>query len=451
MIATRTPNRLDTADMILLIVFLLGFYSGVSIEVTSTIPFPAAPAGIAGMVLLWRRRDDMTQIQVTALIAVLLLYLASIFCATDLDFLRKRFTGFIQLSYSLIIAYAFFLTLLRADRGQLAKLFLGFCLVIVLGSFLEEHTGLRSLSDAVRAHLYPSADIYDSDLRDRLIYGRIRPKLFTSEPSAVTFSYTTFAFAWLMTSRWRWRVLGYLALFAVGVTVMPGPTLLLMLILGIPYQLLQMRRQTSIGMRIGICAAGLILVLGFVFIGQSLYAARLREITSGNDPSFFFREIGPMLIARDVFEKYPIAGIGLTGEPFAADEVMNVFMRSSQFSAAWELDAAKIADLLTNYFWLHWIYLGLLWGMVTAAGLSFWLKTLGVSSVVFCWAVWIVMGQASGSYVGPKTWIVLLLAAACLMLHDRGTAPAAVRAVRTAPRGPAPTAAPIGRRGVARS
>src|SRR6185437_8348949 len=117
----------------------------------------------------------------------------------------------------------------------------------------------------------------------------------------------------------------------------------------------------SIGMRIGICAAGLILVLGFVLIGQSLYAARLREITSGNDPSFFFREIGPMLIARDVFEKYPIAGIGLTGEPFAADEVMNVFMRSSQFSAAWQIDAAKIGDLLTNYFWLHWIYLGLLW------------------------------------------------------------------------------------------
>ena len=35
---------------------------------------------------------------------------------------------------------------------------------------------------------------------------------------------------------------------------------------------------------------------------------------------------------------------------------------------------------------------------------SVWLRMLGVPSLIYCWAVWVILGQASGSYVGPKTW-----------------------------------------------
>jgi hypothetical protein len=41
---------------------------------------------------------------------------------------------------------------------------------------------------------------------------------------------------------------------------------------------------------------------------------------------------------------------------------------------------------------------------------------LGVPSVLYCWTVWIILGQASGSYVGPKTWSVMLIAAAASIL-----------------------------------
>ena len=68
--------------------------------------------------------------------------------------------------------------------------------------------------------------------------------------------------------------------------------------------------------------------------------------------------------------------------------------------------------MLTNYVWLHWIYLGLVWGVLTIVAVSVWLRLLGVPSVLYCWAVWIILGQASGSYVGPKTWSVMLIAAA---------------------------------------
>src|SRR5262249_17954972 len=47
---------------------------------------------------------------------------------------------------------------------------------------------------------------------------------------------------------------------------------------------------------------------------------------------------------------------------------------------------------------------------------SVWLRMLGAPSVLYCWAVWIILGQASGSYVGPKTWAVLLIGAASSIL-----------------------------------
>jgi len=77
--------------------------------------------------------------------------------------------------------------------------------------------------------------------------------------------------------------------------------------------------------------------------------------------------------------------------------------------------------VLTNFFWLHWIYLGAVWGVIVLATLTLWLRLLGAASILYCWAVWTVLGQASGSYVGPKTWAVLLIGAATTILVARST------------------------------
>mgnify|MGYP000491108864 FL=1 len=145
--------------------------------------------------------------------------------------------------------------------------------------------------------------------------------------------------------------------------------------------------------------------------------ARLAELSRGEDASFFYRFTGPMLVAFDIFRHFPIAGAGLTGEPFITDNVMNVYMNSPSFQSAWRI--SRIGDVLTNYFWLHWIYLGLVGGVVMFAALSVWLRMLGVPSILYCWAVWLILGQASGSYVGPKTWAVLLIAAGTSILSVR--------------------------------
>lgn len=421
MIAGRlgpADSRLGIADMLLLIIFMIGIYTGYTIQISTRIPFPSAPSGIAGLFLLWRRRNDIQPAQLGALLFVILLYVGSIFSATDIAHLGKRFTGLIQITYSLIIGYALFLTILRADRNQIAHLFLGFCVVILIGCLLEDYTSLRSVSDAFRHAVYKAVDVYDADLRDQILYGRIRPKLFTSEPSAVTFAYTLFSFAWLMTTRTGFAPLKYLILMSLGIVVMPGPTLLLMIPLLVPYQLLRARSWSPAFVRmILVLVFAAVALFAFYILGHSVFSARMRDIAQGQDASFFYRVTGPALVARNVMLHYPFAGAGLTGETFIANEVANVYMRSAAFSSAW--DISDTASVLTNYFWLHWIYLGFVWGVIVLLGLTLWLKMLRVPSVPFCWMVWAVLGQASGAYVGPKTWTVLLLSGACAILADR--------------------------------
>jgi hypothetical protein len=122
--------------------------------------------------------------------------------------------------------------------------------------------------------------------------------------------------------------------------------------------------------------------------------------------------------------RYPFAGAGLTGEPFIEREITNLYLRSPYYSAGWQV-VSPSTEILINFFWLHWIYLGFVWGAVMIAVISGWLRVLGVPSVAFCWVTWAILGQASGAYVGPTCWAVLFLAGAASILHQR--APAAGR------------------------
>jgi hypothetical protein len=418
--AWPTAKRIDWVDLVLIGIFLVGLYTSFTIMVSAKVPLPSAPSGVAGLILLWRRRDLITSRALVGFCAILTLLLLSILCATDIAFLSRRTNGLVQLTYSLTIGYALFLTVTQASRRQIAGLFLGFALVILVGCLLETHAGLRPLSDAVRKVLY-SKGVYENDLRDLFFYNRVRPKFFASEPASVTFCYTLFSFIWLVTSTWRWKLPAYLALVAVGLFAMPGPTMLLMLLLILPYLLfLDSRRggRLDVGRFLIVAFAAVVFLGLFVGLAQTLFRERLDAITSGNDPSFFYRVQGPALAGLDIMARYPIAGAGLTGEPFVEREVTNLYLRSPYYSAGWRI-VSPATELLINYFWLHWVYFGFFWGVVMISVITGWLRVLRVPSPAFCWVSWAILGQASGAYVGPTCWAVLFLAAAGCVLHQR--------------------------------
>ena len=413
--------RLSWVDMALISIFMIGLYTNYTIMLSQKVPFPSVPSGIAGLILLWRRRDLLTNRAFALFVGVLLLYLVSIFCAPNFAFLQRRTNGLIQLTYSITVGYALFLTVRHAGRREIANLFLAFALVILVGCLLETYGGLRPVSDAVRNVLYRKG-VYENDLRDVLFYNRVRPKFFASEPASVTFCYTLFSFLWFVVSPWRGKLPIYLGLVGAGLFAMPGPTLLLMLLLLLPYLLfLDSRRAGRLDPgRFLVVLMGALIFLGIAAVlAETLFPHRLEAVTSGNDPSFFYRVQGPALAGLHMMAYYPFAGAGLTGEPFIETEVTNLYLRSAYYSAGWQV-VTPATELLINYFWLHWIYLGLVWGLVIAAAFTKWLRVLGVPSPAFCWLGWAILGQASGAYVGPTCWAVLFLLGAAASLHQQG-------------------------------
>jgi hypothetical protein len=253
-----------------------------------------------------------------------------------------------------------------------------------------------------------------------LLYARVRPKFFASEPSSVTFCYALFSFLWLVLSRWRWKLLAYLGLVAAGLSAMPGPTLLLMLLLIVPYLLFlytRRRGRLDVGRFLVVSLAAIVVLCGFIVLAQTLFPHRWEAVASGNDPSFFYRVQGPAMAGLDIMSRYLFAGAGISGEPFIEQEVTSLYVRSRYYSAGWQI-VSPATELLINYFWLHWIYFGLVWGVALLAAVTLWLRVLGVPSVAFCWTVWAILGQASGAYVGPTCWAVLFLSGAAAILHQ---------------------------------
>ena len=420
--------RLDALDLFLVLLFLFGIYTGLALPIAKGVPFPSAPSGVAGLLLLFRHAGRARQQHLVALLFVLVLYLANILVAPDKTYLLERIKGLIQLAYSLIIGYGMFLTLAHADRRQLGRILLFICLALIAGCMLERTVEpFKALSDAVREKIYDAFMVYQADDRDLDLYGGVRPKLFTSEPSAVTFAFTLFSFGWLAIAPWRdWRVklVVYVAMLGAGYVAMSGPTLMLGLALVVPYLMIiepwrgpGPERKVLPSRVFGVALLGVVLAVAAVVGVTHLYAARLEEVSSSSDPSFFYRITGPPLVAWDVLLRYPWTGAGLTGEEFISERVLQVYFNSPSFSPDWKYDTA--ASVLTNYFWHHWIYLGPLWGIALLGALSLWLRTLGVVNLTACWIAWIILGMASGAYVSPKTWFVLLLTAAASVLHHR--------------------------------
>src|SRR3546814_7888485 len=118
-------------------------------------------------------------------------------------------------------------------------------------------------------------------------------------------------------------------------------------------------------------AAGLLTIVALA-VGLNCYDGRIQEIRQGTDPSFFSRITAPFLVAVEVVRQHPIAGIGLTAEDSINGLVKQVYAQGGNLVRDFEFESAKHA--LTNYFWTHWIYLGLVWGVVIMAGITFYLR-----------------------------------------------------------------------------
>ena len=216
-------------------------------------------------------------------------------------------TSMLVFAASLAMAFGVWTALRLWSADALARM-AAICLALILaGVVAERFLGLDTLSEAVRSALYAEDLTYAADLRDRLIYGSIRPKLFTSEPSHIAKFFVLMVLVWYATSRSPWRVPWLYAWLAGGVLLVQSPSVLIALPAAWMADIC--RRRSALGWLVAV--GGILLVTPLALIlGDSVFSGRMEHIASGQDTSFLIRFVLPFEVLARVWSDYPLFGLG---------------------------------------------------------------------------------------------------------------------------------------------
>lgn len=359
---------------VLTVLFLAGFYLHADLALGETLKVPAIGAliGGCGLLVLYLgrlRHGDLVFVAVWIGIAVASLVLNP--ALWDGRF-RGQYggdyaTSFIVFLASLAMGLGVFSGLRLWRPEALARLALSALLILLVGVVAERWLGLAEISNTVRALLYPQDLTYAEDIRDRLLYGGVRPKLFTAEPSHIGKFYVLILLTWYATAAGQWRRPALYALLAAGVLLIQSPTVLV--VLPAIWTADLCRSRGGLGWALAIGAALVLAPLGVV-AAEALFAGRLEHILSGQDTSFIIRFVLPFEVLARVWADYPLFGLGLgakeSGIPYAIAAAQHLGLDAG-------ILIATTSPLGNNGLAIGLIQLGLVGSLAFSASLiAFW-------------------------------------------------------------------------------
>lgn len=426
--------------------FILGVYTSAPLKI-GDMPIPAILAGVSGLFLLAINISQIKKQHVMLLIGL--------GCLTVLGFVANfgdgaeiaRLKGAVQLLYSVTISYGLFLELRGWGKHRVANLFQALAFIVVLGCILELYTDFRDWSDSFRTHVFEHNILYNSDFRDQLVFGKVRPKLFTTEPSYVAIFFLLSMTMWVtltnatLVPSWKYFLLAITGSFLIG-----SPFVLLTaLVPMLNYFFLKekgwnlMKFYVEEGVLKKLLAVSLYSsVLLFVMlgiwhkveighkaeignkaeIGHEPIAAknRLEQTLNGSEDSFKIRLTAPPIIARDILSKSPLFGVGLEAKVTLNKTVLGVFKQLGIQTDY--LETNRLGWSVTNNFWLHWIYWGVLGGLLVIFWMYWLMKLIGVHYPLYCFVIITMFSQTMGGYVAPKFWFICFLSMLVGALHN---------------------------------
>jgi hypothetical protein len=402
-------KRLNWIGFGLVIWYLLGIYTGVHLYSGKTLLVPFFVAGIAGFILLIKNQKRIRVQHVTAIGAIVVIaWLSVLFKGVDIFFI-ERFKGAVQITYSILLAYGFFLELSSWEKEKIAKLFYYCCLLIIIGCALENYTPFKLLSDNFR-HAVFKTGVYENVARDISMFGMERPKLFTSEPSHVSKFLLFSMFLWLAFSQDKDKYIKVVVFALAGVLLIGSPIVVLIIPISFVIAIYLegnglsgfLKKMTPKKFLLSFVFVFFVLLLIFV-IQMTLLASRFAVMASGKaDASTIIRVIAPPLITFDVLKEYPMWGAGITGKEMVADKAF--FRLRMGFGLTFIKDTKQATNMVGNIFWLHWIYFGLFGGILMVWAIYLLMKVLRVKHYLYCLFLILIFSQTMGGYVSVKTW-----------------------------------------------
>ncbi len=411
----------------LVVLYLVGIYTHVTLFVTPATPWPAAAAGVAGILLLIKNSSAIRQKHVTPIFLFLVVAFLSIMFAPKFSvLLGERTKSLLLLTYSVSVSYGLYLEIVRWRRDEVARLFLTASILIIVGCALEDFTAFRGISDAFREAVFPHQFLYVANVRDQTLFGMIRPKLFTAEPSFVAIFFVLTTTVWLVLSTSPSRFLKYFLFLGLGLFLIRSPVMLLGTIIGgaaaltlsSPDSRSHMVTRTS---RIPLIGLALFVSAVILYVAlTTILSDRLDVVLAGRDDSFTIRITAPFQIAWETIARNPFFGAGLGGREAILDIVLQTYL-----PVLVRIDHVynRLAIGITSVFWLHWVFFGLVGGVAALMAIIKLMRGLGAGSLIFPAIVLLGFSQTMGAYVGPRYWTIFFLVMAATHLARQRPSP----------------------------
>jgi len=405
-------------SLLLVNLFIFGVYTNIFFSITAGIFVPGAWVLISAALMLLHRPECLQKAPIPYLAALLLFALFSTLAGnTGSAYLTERLLTFLIISTALGSTYIAICYLATLEPQLLQRILGGWLVFLTVGCALEVLTPLSALSDGFRQIAYSDRWIYQTNLRDVLTYGAVRPKLFTQEPSHVSKAFMVIGAAWFVLTTNRHRVM-WLALC----------TLILVIFLRSPFVLLALPAaallewSTRIAPRLSTNArfTAYVLMLPAIPLAIALLAAavalifqsRVELILAGNDFSFFARTIAPFELVGQVWQKYPLFGTGLGAKEALWEEFKIVFGRSTGEGYLYSVYLSHFNNGIANIL----IYFGLAGSAVFALLTFAYFRSFGRWAAMPMCILTLVLFMLDGGFEGTRMWgyITILLVATLL-------------------------------------
>jgi hypothetical protein len=264
-----------------------------------------------------------------------------------------------------------------------------FVYVVVIGAMLDIAVpALHSFFEHVSEPFLRSGFRYSNEMRDVTMYGLLRPKFLTSEPSNVAI-FLVFAFILLhlleKSNSSQASRLHFWGMFTLALVVVRGPTLMMVPIVAL---LFARACVTAVAVAVIVTLFALLVVLLDPDLTAALAKSRLGWVLEGNDRSFFERQVLPVQVAWNTIQQYPLFGIGFGGKGPASPIALQLFWAAAT-RADWVFESAE--PLGGNGFWIIWTQLGIIgaplfiWAVVgfARAMTAWWLPALITIALFF--------------------------------------------------------------------
>ncbi len=417
---------------LLVLLYLIGLHT--EIDAPFHIPCNFFLCGIVGLLMLVRWRHRATKPQVYALVGINLVSLATVVLSPNASALWvEGFKAWLQLSYSLTVAYGLYLELSTWQISRLSR-WAGIAIIICLVGFTLEILlpPFKAFSDIIRIKLAGDSGVFLYGVgdkgggvwsieRDLELAGHIRPNFFAKEPSHAAYTLVLIMMVWYGLSSMKYKPLLYAGALIIAMKLTGSPTMLCagavlaatwvddLLTPGIGRR--AWRIKLAVGLASTVVAAG---------IAMTLFGSRF--FSKEADMSTCLRTTLPYQMVLWTFREYPAFGIGL-GEFENCQDVARqgaINLAVDRGLAGEVVDDGGNGNMLCNAFCEIPMYYGMIGSLPLLYYLIKVVKHFG--TVGYCYSAIIICAllHAFGCMMSVRGWTSLMLIQIIMLARFNG-------------------------------